>query len=297
MVVVAALYKFVSFPDPEDIIEQVRQWAAACEIRGTLLIATEGINGTVAGTRDGIDRMLAHLRSLPGLDGLEHKESFVDKQPFFRMKVKRKKEIVTLGVDGVDPSREVGRYVRPQDWNALISEPDVVLVDTRNDYEVDIGTFEGALNPQTASFREFPDWVKANLDPAKHKRVAMFCTGGIRCEKSTALLLKAGFEEVYHLQGGILKYFEETPAEDSKWRGECFVFDNRVAVNHQLQRGEHEFCPGCRGAVGPADRSSEKYVQDLCCPRCHDQLTDEQRARFEMRRKQRQQARQRGELG
>ncbi len=297
MVVVAALYKFVSFPDPEAVIEQVRQWAAACEIRGTLLIATEGINGTVAGTRDGIDRMLAHLRSLPGLDGLEHKESFVDKQPFFRMKVKRKKEIVTLGVDGVDPSREVGRYVRPQDWNALISEPDVVLVDTRNDYEVDIGTFEGALNPQTASFREFPDWVKANLDPAKHKRVAMFCTGGIRCEKSTALLLKAGFEEVYHLQGGILKYFEETPAEDSKWRGECFVFDNRVAVNHQLQRGEHEFCPGCRGAVGPADRSSEKYVQDLCCPRCHDQLTDEQRARFEMRRKQRQQARQRGELG
>lgn len=297
MVVVAALYKFVSFSDPEAIIDQVRQWAAECDIRGTLLIATEGINGTVAGTRDGIDCMLARLRSLPGLDGLEHKESFVDKQPFFRMKVKRKKEIVTLGVDGVDPSREVGRYVRPQDWNALISEPDVVLVDTRNDYEVDIGTFEGALNPQTASFREFPEWVKHNLDPAKHKRVAMFCTGGIRCEKSTALLLKAGFEEVYHLQGGILKYFEETPAEDSKWRGECFVFDNRVAVNHQLQRGEHEFCPGCRGAVSPADRASEKYVQDLCCPRCHDQLTDEQRARFEMRRKQRQLARQRGELG
>ncbi len=295
MVVVAALYKFVSIPTFRDWREPIRELCTRHHIKGTLLLAAEGINGTIAGERDDMDRFLVALRALPGLADLEHKESFHEKNPFYRLKVKLKKEIVTLGVEGVDPNQQVGTYVDPADWNALISDPNVVVLDTRNDYEYAIGTFDRALDPNTKSFREFPDYVKQHLDPAKHKKIAMFCTGGIRCEKASSYMLAQGFAEVYHLKGGILKYLEEVPVEQSKWQGECFVFDNRVAVNHQLAKGEHEFCPGCRGAVGPDDKQSPKFIENLCCPRCHDSLSEEQKQRFTERKRQIELAKQRGQ--
>jgi UPF0176 protein len=208
----------------------------ANQVRGTLLLAYEGINGTIAGSRNAIDKVLEWLRSDPRLTDIDHKESFTDNIPFNRAKVKLKKEIVTMGVQGIDPKRIVGTYVNPKDWNALISDPDVILVDTRNDYEFKVGTFKNAINPNTVSFREFPRFVSENLHPEKHKKVAMFCTGGIRCEKSTAYLKEQGFDEVYHLKGGILKYLEEVPAEDTLWEGECFVFDERVTVNQTLKK-------------------------------------------------------------
>ncbi len=232
--VVAALYKFVDLPDYADLRAPLRAIMDAHKVKGTLLLAREGVNGTIAGSRDGIDAVLAHLRSDPRLADLEHKESYCDAQPFLRAKVRLKKEIVTLGVPGVDPNARVGTYIDPKDWNALIADPDVILIDTRNDYEVAIGTFEGAIDPKTASFGEFPEYVRANLDPRTHKKVAMFCTGGIRCEKASSFMLQEGFEEVFHLKGGILKYLEEIPAEQSRWRGECFVFDERVALGHGL---------------------------------------------------------------
>ena len=302
MVVVAALYKFVTLaPSPEATAsllhwqEQLYQVCQSHGIRGTLLLAHEGINGTVSGSRSGIDGLLAWLRSHVEFADLEHKESAAEKNPFFRLKIKLKKEIVTMGVPGVDPNKKVGTYVEPQDWNDLIARDDVIVLDTRNDYEYAIGTFDKALDPNTQSFREFPDWVKQNLDPAKHKKVAMFCTGGIRCEKASAYMLAQGFEEVFHLKGGILNYIEKVPATQSRWRGDCFVFDNRVAVDHGLQPGDYAFCPSCRGPVSAADRLSDKYERDFCCPRCHDRLTDEQKFRFAERRKQLQLARQRGE--
>jgi UPF0176 protein len=232
--VVAAVYKFVKLADSASLREPLLAQCDALGITGTLLLAEEGINGTIAGTRSGIDNILAYLRSDPRLGDLEHKESFAEHPPFYRMKVKLKKEIVTMGVPGIDPTERVGRYVKPEDWNALIRDPDVLLVDTRNDYEVDVGTFKGAVDPRITTFREFPDYVKRNFDPEKQPRVAMFCTGGIRCEKASAYMLQQGFPEVYHLQGGILKYLENIPAERSLWQGECFVFDQRVAVGHGL---------------------------------------------------------------
>jgi UPF0176 protein len=294
-VVVAALYRFVALEDYQDLREPLLDVCNAAGTKGTLLLAREGINGTIAGTREGIDQVLRWLRSDERLAGLEHKESFDDHMPFYRMKVKLKKEIVTMGVEGIDPNLVVGTYVKPSDWNALINDPEVVLVDTRNDYEYGIGSFKGAIDPHTTTFRQFPGWVHENLDPGKHKKVAMFCTGGIRCEKASAFMLNEGFEEVYHLQGGILKYLEEVPEEQSNWEGECFVFDNRVAVNHQLEKGQYDQCYGCRHPITEDDKKSDKYERGVCCPGCYDSLSDEQKERFGERQKQMELAAKRGE--
>ncbi len=284
--VVAALYKFVTLDDYQALREPLLDECIAAGIKGTLLLAREGINGTVAGSREGIDRVLAYLRSDPRMVDLEHKESYDDHIPFYRMKVKLKKEIVTMGVPGVDPNEQVGTYVEPEDWNALINDPDVVLLDTRNDYEVGIGTFKGALDPHTTTFREFPAYVRENLDPSRNKKVAMFCTGGIRCEKASSFMLAEGYEEVFHLKSGILKYLEEVPEGESSWEGECFVFDNRVAVNHQLEKGQYDQCYGCRHPITEQDKLSPKYEKGVCCPGCYDSLSADQKARFAERQKQ-----------
>mgnify|MGYP000861485537 CR=1 FL=1 len=294
--VVAALYKFVSLPDYQDFAPRLKQHCDQLGLKGTLLLAEEGINGTVAGTRETIDGLLAFLKEDPRFANIEHKESFFDGTPFYRMKVKLKKEIVTMGVNGIDPRKIVGTYVKPQDWNALISDPEVIVIDTRNSYEYAIGTFEGAIDPKTNTFREFPAFVAKNLDPAKHKKVAMFCTGGIRCEKSTAYLKEQGFEEVYHLEGGILKYLEEVPESESLWRGQCFVFDNRVAVNHNLQKGDYDQCHGCRHPITEEDKHSPQYMAGVSCPRCYDSLTEEQKQRFRERQKQIELAKARNEM-
>lgn len=284
--VIAALYKFVGLPDFHALREPILDACVKHQIKGTLLLAHEGINGTVSGTREAIDALLEYLQRDPRLANLDHKESLASEQPFYRMKVKLKKEIVTMGVEDIEPNQTVGTYVEPADWNALIADPDVTLVDTRNYYEYDIGTFEGAVNPKTETFRELPEYVAQNLDPQKHKKVAMFCTGGIRCEKSTAYLKQQGFDEVYHLKGGILKYLEEVPKEQSLWRGECFVFDNRVAVNHDLEQGQYDQCHGCRHPITEQEKLSEKYLEGVACPRCYDRQTSDQRARFLERQKQ-----------
>ena len=294
-VVVAALYKFVALDDYHALREPLLDVCTAAGTRGTLLLAAEGINGTIAGTRAGVDKVLGYLRSDPRMADLEHKESRDERMPFHRMKVKLKKEIVTMGVAGVDPNTRVGTYVRPGDWNDLVNDPEVLLIDTRNDYECDIGSFKGALDPRTVNFREFPEYVRANLNPAVHKKVAMFCTGGIRCEKASAFMLNEGFEEVFHLQGGILKYLEEVPPEESTWEGECFVFDNRVAVDHQLEKGQYDQCHGCRHPITEDDKLSGNYEVGVCCPHCFDSLTDDQRLRFRERQKQVELAAQRGE--
>lgn len=294
-VVVCAMYKFVRLENFQELRQPLQNTMEANGIKGTLLLAEEGINGTVAGSREGIDTLLTWLRQDPRLIDISTKESFDNEMPFYRCKVKLKKEIVTMGIEGIDPREVVGTYVKPQDWNALISDPEVVLVDTRNDYEVQIGTFEGAVNPNTETFREFPEYVEKNLDPKQHKKVAMFCTGGIRCEKSTAYLKEQGFEEVYHLEGGILKYLEDVPKEETKWQGECFVFDNRVTVNHDLEKGEYDQCHACRMPITEEEKQSEHYVVGISCPHCVDKVTDEQRERFAERQKQMELAKQRGE--
>jgi UPF0176 protein len=245
MVTVAALYHFTPFADPQELRGPLFDLAKAQGIMGTLLLANEGINGTIAGSREGIDAILAHIRALPGCADLVWKESHADKMPFVRMKVRIKSEIVTLGVAGVDPLARVGRHVPPQDWNALIQAPDVAVIDTRNAYEISIGTFEGAIDPGTSTFREFPAWWQENQHKFAGKRIAMFCTGGIRCEKSTNYLLGQGVPEVFHLQGGVLKYLEEIPEPESLWQGECFVFDHRVAVGHGLKQGSAQMCWTC----------------------------------------------------
>ena len=285
-IVVAALYKFVVLHDYEAMQQPLLDACVQEGIKGTLLLAEEGINGTISGTRKAIDNLFAFLRQDPRLADIDHKESLDEKQPFYRMKVKLKKEIVTMGINGIDPKRLVGRYVEPKNWNALISDPDVIVIDTRNDYECNIGSFEGAKNPETKTFREFPAYVEKNLDITKNKKVAMFCTGGIRCEKSTAYLLEQGFEEVYHLQGGILKYLEEIPVQESLWRGECFVFDNRVAVTHDLEVGSYDQCHGCRHPITEQQKASRHYQRGVCCPLCYEQLTEEQKIRFSERQKQ-----------
>ena len=285
-IVVAALYKFVALDDFRELREPLLDECLAAGTRGTLLLAHEGINGTIAGTREGIDRVLDWLRSDPRLTDLDHKESFDDHIPFYRMKVKLKKEIVTMGVAGIDPNQRVGTYVEPRDWNDLIDDPEVLLIDTRNDYEVGIGTFRGALDPHTTNFREFPGYVRSQLDPSRQRKVAMFCTGGIRCEKASAFMLNEGFEEVYHLKGGILKYLEEVPPEETAWEGECFVFDNRVSVDHHLQKGHYDQCHGCRRPITEEDKASPLYLRGVCCPYCHDSLSAEQKARFAERQKQ-----------
>lgn len=294
-VVVCALYKFAVLNDYKILRQPLLETMLANGVHGTLLLAREGINGTIAGNRQGIDTVQAWLASDERFEGIDYKESFVDTQPFKRTKVKLKKEIVTMGVDGIDPKRIVGTYVEPDEWNALISDPEVLLVDTRNQYEVEIGTFKHAVNPATDTFREFPDYVKQNLDPAKHKKVAMFCTGGIRCEKSTAYLREQGFEEVYHLKGGILKYLEEVPEVQSLWKGECFVFDDRVTVNHRLERGGYDQCHACRRPITEADKQHTDYQQGVSCHRCVDSLSEEQKARFAEREHQMRLAQARGE--
>ncbi|MFL0808424.1 MAG: rhodanese-related sulfurtransferase [Oceanobacter sp.] len=294
-VVVCALYHFVTLDDYQNLRQPLLDVMQKNDVKGTLLLAQEGINGTIAGSREGIDNLVGWLRQDERLANLDTKESYDDEMPFYRTKVKLKREIVTMGVEGIDPKKVVGTYVKPKDWNALISDPDVILVDTRNDYEVDIGTFKGAVDPKTRTFREFPAYVEENLNPQQHKKVAMFCTGGIRCEKSTAYMKEQGFDEVYHLEGGILKYLEEVPQEDSLWQGECFVFDNRVAVNHQLEKGQYDQCHACRRPLTEADKQSEHYVPGVSCHHCRNEYSEEQRERFHQREQQMQLARQRGE--
>lgn len=293
---VCALYKFVELDDYEALQKPLQNFLLQHHIKGTLLLAREGINGTVTGTREAIDTLIARFEQDKRLSGIDYKFSYDNEQPFYRAKVKLKKEIVTMGVEGIDPKRVVGTYVEAKDWNALISDPDVILVDTRNNYEVLIGTFEGAVNPHTKSFREFPAYVKEHLDPGKHKKVAMFCTGGIRCEKSTAYLKEQGFDEVYHLHGGILKYLEEIPESESMWRGECFVFDNRVTVNHALQKGIYDQCHACRMPVSEEDKKHEHYQKGISCHYCYGQKDEEQLHRYREREKQIELARTRGEM-
>lgn len=291
----AALYKFVELDNYADLRQPLYDVMAKHEVKGTLLLAREGINGTICGTREGVDAVLAHLKSDARFADLEHKESLSDEQAFYRTKVKLKKEIVTLGVDWVDPKNIVGTYVAPKEWNTLIQDPEVLLIDTRNDYEVAVGTFEGAVDPKTVAFRDFPEYVEQHLDKSKHKKVAMFCTGGIRCEKSTAYLKELGFDEVYHLHGGILKYLEEVPAEESLWRGECFVFDQRVTVKHGLEQGSYDQCYACRMPITEEEKASEHYQKGVSCPHCYDKTTAEQKVRFAEREKQIQLAKARGE--
>ncbi len=294
-IVVCALYQFVTLDNYRDLQTPLLRLMQTHEIRGTLLLAQEGINGTVAGSRQAINTLLSHLRSDPRLNHIGTKESFTDTLPFLRSRVKLKKEIVTMGIEGIDPKQVVGTYVKPKDWNDLISDPDVLLIDTRNDYEYQVGTFKHAVNPNTDSFREFPDYVKTHLDPSKHKKVAMFCTGGIRCEKSTAYLKEQGFDEVYHLEGGILQYIEDVAEQESLWQGECFVFDERVTVNHQLEKGHYDQCNACRLPITEADKSNDKYQHGISCPDCFDKTTPEQKSRFRERERQMALANARGE--
>ena len=294
-----ALYQFVSIPNYALLQAPILNACQANNIKGTLLLAHEGINGTIAGLASNIHSVLNYLRTDQLFEGkfanLAHKESYADEHPFYRMKVKLKKEIVTMGLPEVDPNKAVGTYVTPEDWNDLISDPEVILLDTRNDYEVHIGTFKGAIDPKTTTFREFPKFVAENLDINKHKKVAMFCTGGIRCEKASSFMKMQGFENVYHLQGGILKYLETIPEEQSMWDGECFVFDQRVAVKHGLAIGEFDQCYACRMPLYPEEIKSEKYTPGISCPHCYDNLSEEKRASLTERQKQVILAKNRGE--
>ena len=295
---VAALYQFAPFLDPEAIRAPLARLCCGLGVKGTLLVAREGINGTIAGTEQAIDAVLAHIRALPGCAGLDVKFSEASDMPFYRMKVRLKREIVTMGEPDIDPLASVGHYVSPEDWNALISDPDTIVIDTRNDYEVAVGTFERAIDPRTQSFREFPAWFRAErarlLGQGKPPKVAMFCTGGIRCEKSTAFLKAEGVDEVYHLKGGILKYLETVAEAESLWRGECFVFDERVTVGHGLVQGSYELCRACRRPIGAADRASSLFEEGVSCAACHGERTEAQRESYRERHRQEQLATRRG---
>jgi UPF0176 protein len=286
--VVAALYHFHPVADVKTLQKFLQDRCQSLGILGTLILAPEGINGTIAGCREAIDALLEDLRQPERFPGLEHKESYLpaEAKPFIRLKVKIKKEIVTLGVAGVDPKQQVGTYLSAKEWNEVIQDPEVLLIDGRNDYEYALGHFQGTRDTGVKTFREFPSWAKENLDPKKHKKVAMFCTGGIRCEKASSLLLSQGFQEVYHLKGGILKYFEDMPTEQSLWEGECYVFDNRVTVNQELQPGSYKICHGCREPISEADQRSERFIRGVCCPNCYDKLSPRQVRRFSERQKQ-----------
>ena len=285
-VIVAALYHFTKFSDYKKLQDPLRKICNSEGIKGSLLIAYEGINGTISGSRSGIDAVLKHIRSMPGCSDLEHKESFASEIPFKRMKVKLKKEIVTMGQPHIDPTLNVGNYIEPSDWNNLISQDDVIVIDTRNDYEVAIGSFDGAMDPETKSFGEFPEWWEENRSKYQDKRVAMFCTGGIRCEKSTNFLLNEGVKDVYHLKGGILKYLEEVPEKNSKWNGECFVFDSRVSVKHGLEEGIYNLCYACRMPLAPDDFKKEEFEKGVSCHLCIDSNDDERKERFRERQYQ-----------
>lgn len=297
MFLTVALYKFVDLPDFEALRAPLMDCCAAHGIQGTLLLAREGINGTVAGSPEGVRRLLAYLRSDPRFADLEHKEASASAPPFRKMKVKLKREIVTLGVPEVNPNTMAGEYVRPEDWNRLIADPGVVVVDVRNDYEIALGSFEGAVDPHTAVFSELPEWVAKESAPggllASKPKVAMFCTGGIRCEKSTAFMRLKGFDQVYHLEGGILKYLETVPEAESRWQGECFVFDERVSVGHGLKPGDWNLCRACGIPLNAEDKRSSHYEAGVSCAHCHDQTTADQKARFRERQHQVDLARQR----
>ena len=295
---IAALYQFARFDDPKTLRAPL---LALCEengVRGTLLLAREGINGTIAGSDSGVEAVLDHIRTLPGCDAIEVKESRAEGLPFHRTKVRLKKEIVTMGQPDLDPLAGVGTYVAPEDWNALISDPDTIVIDTRNDYEVSIGSFAGSINPMTGTFRDFPEWFARErerlLGSGNPPRVAMFCTGGIRCEKASAFLKKEGLDDVFHLKGGILAYLEQMPEEESRWQGECFVFDQRVAVGHALSAGTHDLCFACRRPVSPSDKQSAFYEAGVSCAACHDERDDAQRASYRERHKQEMLAAQQG---
>jgi UPF0176 protein len=298
-VLVAAFYGFTAMADLAALQQSLRALAEAGGVRGTILLAEEGVNGTISGADAGVQAVLAQLRSLPGLGALEAKFSRSEQQTFHRLKVRIKREIVTMGCPTVKPAEQVGTYVPPQQWDALIRDPGTLVVDTRNRYEVAVGSFEGAIDPGTESFREFPAWVERELRPLVEQRrpkaIAMFCTGGIRCEKSTAYLLQQGFENVHHLQGGILRYLEEMPEQESSWQGECYVFDQRVSVNHQLQPGSYRLCHACGLPVSPSDCEQTSYREGVSCPQCIDRFSDADRERFAERQKQMQLARRRGE--
>ena len=296
---VAAFYKFFALPDFESRRAPLAETLEASGVKGTVLLATEGVNGTIAGTPEAIETALTALRALPGCETLQAKFAEADEMPFLRLKVRLKREIVSMGVPGTDPNAIVGTYVAPEAWNALISDPDTVLIDTRNDYEVSIGTFEGAIDPNTKTFREFPDWFRAfraKLESeGRTPKVAMFCTGGIRCEKATSFVKSEGIEDVFHLQGGILKYLETVPESDTKWQGECFVFDERVSVRHDLSPGSYDMCHACKRPLSEADMASTAYEPGVACPHCITEMSDAQRARFAERQKQIDLARARGQ--
>ncbi|MCG6903806.1 MAG: rhodanese-related sulfurtransferase [Rhodobacter sp.] len=286
MLTVAALYHFTRFDDPAALKPGLLKICETAGVRGSILLAREGINGTIAGPRDGIDSVLAHIRGLPGCGGLDWKESHATAMPFKRMKVRLKREIVTMGQPDVNPQAAVGHYVDPVDWNDLIGAPDIAVIDTRNDYEVALGTFAGAVNPGTRSFGEFPEWWAANKDRFAGKRIAMFCTGGIRCEKSTNYLLGQGVADVYHLKGGILKYLEDVPEVQSRWQGECYVFDGRVSVGHGLTEGSYTLCHACGRPVSAADRADNSFEEGVQCPACVGEYSESDRARFRERQRQ-----------
>ena len=296
---VTALYKFVRFDHPEALRDPLFARLSELGIKGTILLASEGVNGTIAGTPEAMDQALDAICALPGCDALDWKDSHADAMPFLRRKVRLKNEIVTMGVPGTDPTCLVGSYVKPENWNALITDPDTVVIDTRNDYEVALGTFQGAVDPETETFREFPDWFetfRAKLaEQGRTPKIAMFCTGGIRCEKSTSYVKSLGIEDVFHLQGGILKYLETVPQAESLWQGECFVFDERVSVGHGLEVGNYQLCHACRHPVGAADRLDERYEEGVSCPRCHGTFSDEKMAALRERQKQVRLAKARGE--
>ncbi|MEP4052006.1 MAG: rhodanese-related sulfurtransferase [Litorimonas sp.] len=293
---VAALYKFTSLPDYVHLREPLQNICDLMGVKGTLLLAGEGLNGTIAGNTKSISEIIEFLRADPRLADVDVKYSTAEDMPFYRMKVRLKREIVTMGVEGVDPNKTVGTYVDPSDWNALITDPDTILIDTRNDYEVGIGTFQGAVNPNTKTFREFPNWVEANRDSINKPKVAMFCTGGIRCEKASSFMLENGFDDVYHLKGGILKYLETQPKRESLWEGDCFVFDQRVAVSHGLEESEYDQCFACRRPITEEEKHLPEYEKGVSCHHCHNEMTDDQKAAFAERQRQIQLAKSRGEI-
>ena len=291
---VAALYHFVTLPGFTELRQPLQALCEESGVKGTLLLAREGINGTIAGPDEGIRKVLAFLRAQPEFTALEHKESRASHMPFVRLKVKLKKEIVTMGVENIDPNEVVGTYLNPREWNELIADPDTILIDTRNDYETAIGLFKGAVDPDIKTFREFPGWVRDNPGLHNKPKIAMYCTGGIRCEKATAFMKQEGFEEVYHLKGGILKYLEEVPEEESLWEGACFVFDERVSVTHGLKEGEHTLCHACRYPLTPEDRRSPLFEEGVTCPHCHGKHSAADLTRYRERQKQMHLAKKRG---
>jgi UPF0176 protein len=296
-ILVAALYKFVEIDDLLSLQNNLYKICEENNIMGTILIADEGINGTISGKHNEIKETISSLTSDNRFSNIEIKYSSTDKQPFHRMKVRLKKEIVTIGLPEINPNKKVGTYVRPEDWNELISDPNVIVIDTRNKYETKIGSFQNALDPETSSFREFPDWVKKfkNSEDNTNKKIAMFCTGGIRCEKASSLMKEEGFENVYHLQGGILKYLETVDKENSLWNGECFVFDQRVCLTDELEVGSYKMCFACRMPITEEEMQNEKYIEGISCIYCYDKTTEEKKERFGSRQKQILLAKERGE--